>query len=400
MIVAAGGISHVKKLFEDAPAIALPLESAAHVGDAPSFYKIYTASEILATERRAQWVLYPYIEADATTLMSGERGTFKSFIALDWACRAAGGLPALGQVHSVGYKRVLLISAEGKGLPQRLQGWLNHNDASGAIAETLHKNLRVIQQPVNLNSSDALETLINDLANLSYEPDFIIVDTLTRNSDGSVEESNSAAQRYLCQLDTEFRARYKCAILLIHHLGKDPGRGHRGPSSLANNTEAEIIVSRPDADERSALVEFGRVKDSETPEPFQLDAKVIETGKQDNFGKPMTTLVMVQGQGSLGDVARPKLSGKNQRLLLSALQAEFVNTTRTSYSRSDLHVMLKSLSVDRKRYVETTTALVNGGYLREVAGDQFCFIAAGGDSQAQSRPQKESGTGDEPWVIP
>ncbi len=394
MIVTKSGISHVRELFENAPEIALPLESDAHVGDAPIFYKIYSAREILAVERRAQWILYPYIEADATTLMSGERGTFKSFIALDWACRAAAGLPAIGQAHTVGSKRVLLISAEGKGLRQRLQGWIAYNDPSGGITEILDENLHFIEQPVKMNSSEALGALTTDLANMSYAPDFIIVDTLTRNSDGSIEESNSAAQRYLCQLDSELRARYKCAILLIHHLGKDASRGHRGPSSLANNTEAEITVSRPGADELSALVTFGRVKDSEPPEPFRLDAISIETGMQDAFDLPITTLVMVQGQGSSSEVSRPKLSGKNQQALLSALREGYKRDGLTDYTKQALGSLLKAQGVDRQRFGDTIKALTKGGYLEKVSDDQFRFMESG-EFQAQSEAPGERGTGDE-----
>jgi hypothetical protein len=397
MTASKTGIGAVKDAFENAQEVLPQPERDEHV-TGPNSFKIYSAREILASERRVQWILYPYIEADATTLMSGERGTYKSFIALDWACRAAAGIPAIGYPMSVGPKRVLFISAEGKGLQQRLQGWLNGNrvvETSGDVEELLDKNLRFVEQPVNMGSGEALRKLKADLARLSFDPDFIVVDTLTRNSDGNIEESNSRAQQYLCQLDSEIRARYRCAILLIHHLGKDHGRGHRGPSSLANNTEAEMIVSRPHADVKSALVEFGRVKDSEPPKPFWLDAKTIETGKLDGFDQPITSLVMLQGRGSHSERLRPKLTGKNQQALLAALGVGYESNATTCYSSFQLRQLLKVADVDRQRHPEAIKALTKGGYLKEVSEDKYLFVPEDGPAAKFTTQEEPTRTGNE-----
>jgi hypothetical protein len=375
------GLAEVQNAFENAELI-LPRtdEDQAVVARPASYFKISSAREILEQERRVQWVLYPYIESDATTLMSGERGTLKSFIALDWACRAALGVPAIGY-HSVGPKRVLFISAEGKGLQARLSGWRNYHfpEGFGESTQTLFDtNLRFIERPVNLSQVDTLEKLQSDLAQLSFEPEFIIVDTLTRNSDGRIEESNSVAQQYLCQIDAAIRTRYRCAILLIHHVGKDAGRGHRGPSSLADNTEAELFVSRPDAKQLSAEITFGRVKDREPPAPFGLDAKVVDTGMRDGFDLPITTLVMVQGQQSLKSSSKPKL-GKHPITLLSAIQANYDNDEKVDYLDMELRQILKAAGVDRKRHTDTIKSLTDSRYLAEVAdGPEVDTLVSGG----------------------
>jgi hypothetical protein len=375
-------VDALKMTFDKAETIIAPTPSNLTAQE-PTF-KIYSVKEILEFESRVQWVLYPYVEANATTLMSGERGTFKSFIALDWACRAALGTSAIGYSQSVGPKRVLFISAEGKGLSQRLAGWLRHQYPNGDASECLEilsTNLKLMENPINLCSAEIISRLCEQLDSMSHKPDFIIVDTLTRNSNGRIEESNAAAQQYLCELDASIRARYSCAILLIHHVGKDQGRGARGPSSLADNTEAEIIVSRPDPGQQSALVSFGRVKDSEPPRPFRLDTLVVDTGKRDGFDQPVNTLVMVSALEDFKSPAGRPPQGKNQRELLSVLKANHAAHPEKIYPNHELRQILKGLEIDRQRHSETIKGLVTRGYLAPTGNDQYTFNAEGRSSE-------------------
>lgn len=341
-------------------------------------FKILSAQEVLEGDSQPKWVLYPYIEGDATTLMSGERGTYKSFIALDWACRAALGWASIGNDRKVDPKRVLFVSAEGKGLRQRLRGWQSHHfpDGMPQTERSLHnQNLRFIERPVDFSRTATLYDLKAELKDLDFPPDFLVVDTLTRNSDGTIEHSNSATQQYLCQMDSEIRGPYKCAILLVHHLGKDANRGARGPSSLADNTEAEITVSWADDAQKTVLITFGRVKDMEAPEPFSLGTRVVDTGMIDEFGQPVTTLVMVEDHSSAGKrQSRPQVRGRNQKALLHAITDAYKDDGRTTYAGDDLRQMLKEADIPRQRHTEVVQALVRGGYLIKDGGDQYAYV--------------------------
>ncbi len=322
---------------------------------------IKTLREVLREHQPPSYVLRPYIEANATTLMSGEPGTFKSFIALDWACRAAAGLPAVGQMHAEPPQRVLLIFAEGKGLQRRLSGWLRSQakgstDTNG-VAAMVEKHLSLIERPINLSSEKTLAALVAELDARRFEPDLVVVDTLTRNSDGCVEESNSHAQKFLNQLDREIRGRYGSAVLLIHHLGKDPGKGARGPSSLVANTEAEIIVSHDDKDKRIVRVEFGRVKDTESPAPFALQGKIVPTRYLEG-DKEITTLVMVQAELSVRGDGKRKIGGKNQKKLLDALETDRQQHGARAYTQTELRKLAEEAGLDTRRITEVIESLV------------------------------------------
>jgi hypothetical protein len=383
MTIPQAGIEAIRERFDEAEVITKDAASEGETQPIEVPFKICTAREILESDRQVQWVLYPYIEADATTLMSGEPGTLKSFTALDWACRAAAGLPAISQRHRMPPQRVLLISAEGKGLKQRLGGWLRHNREaldgdSNTIWPLIEENLRIIERPIDLSSDQTITFLLEYFATAAFSPNFIIVDTLTRNSSGNVEESNTAAQKFLNQLDRELRTRFNCAVLLIHHLGKDPGKGARGPSSLVANTEAEIIVRRPDPEKLSIIVEFGRVKDSEPPPPFRLDGKIVATRYCDGFGQPLTTLVMTASDGSIKFGPMQKVPvGKNQRKLLDALLAAESKSPCQSYSDEKVREIALAAGIESKRTSEAIGSLAEKGYLEALDGSHYRFNPTG-----------------------
>jgi AAA domain len=50
-----------------------------------------SAFDIVNTPTKASWLLRPYLEEYAIAVLTGDYGTFKSFLALDWALHLATG---------------------------------------------------------------------------------------------------------------------------------------------------------------------------------------------------------------------------------------------------------------------------------------------------------------------
>ncbi len=71
------------------------------------------AHEIVAEKRETTWLLHKILEACVLAVIAGARGTFKSFIALDWLMRIA----------MQGYT-VAILSGEGAGLDRRIDAWM------------------------------------------------------------------------------------------------------------------------------------------------------------------------------------------------------------------------------------------------------------------------------------
>jgi AAA domain len=287
--------------------------------------RIRRAAEVAAAIPRSSWALRPYLERDAVAVLYGDFGTYKSFVALDWALRVALGLPALGHPWPAASGPVIFISAEGRGLAQRLRGWCIRNFPGETYAAVLARApLHCIEHPVNLSDLGCARALVARIAQLGIAPVCVVIDTMTRNSDGRIENSTADAATYLAIVDQELRAHFRCAVLLTHHVGHTEKGRIRGPIVIAANTDALIRIERPDPDQRVAMLTVERLKDSDPLPPQALRASVVEVGVQDEDGQEITTLALEACESIAPELERsfavPR--GKAQRQLLKALRAQ------------------------------------------------------------------------------
>jgi hypothetical protein len=286
---------------------------------------VRTAAEVAATVARAAWLLPPYIERNAIVIFYGGYGTYKSFVSLDWAMRVALGMPALGHASPAVSGDVLFISAEGRGLAQRLRAWCAGNFPDESAGAVLNRTrLYCVEHPVNLSDARCARALVARIAELNIAPVLIVVDTMTRNSDGRIENSTTDASAYLAIIDQGLRAQYHCAVLLIHHVGHVEKGRIRGPIVLAANTDTLIRIERPDPQQRLATLTIERLKDSEPAPPQGLHAAVVAIGENDENGQPITSLVM-QATACVplpAAASKAELPGSAQRQLLAALKAQ------------------------------------------------------------------------------
>jgi hypothetical protein len=270
------------------------------------------ALEIAAKPARATWVLKPYVERASLILMVGAEGTFKSFLALDWALTIAsnGGL-------------VVYLSAEGRGMWKRLRAWAKYHHPNQHWDQTLkYLPFVALERPINLSSAETIAALISAIDALAIArgapPALVVSDTMTRNSDGSVERSTEDAQIYLNGLDQHIRARYGCAVMLLHHIGHAVRNRARGPFALIGSTDANFLLERPDIAKPYVSVRAGRMKDCEPPPPFEIEAHVVTIDETDEDGNPETSLIL-KATGN-APATRPMLTGKNQKALLAELE--------------------------------------------------------------------------------
>lgn len=268
-----------------------------------------SALEIALHPEHATWLHRPYLERGAMVLMVGAEGTYKSFLALDWAMRVAmSGEP------------VIFLHAEGRGLWKRLRAWCIENYPDKPWTEILNGlNFLAVERPLNLSALTVVSALTRAIDELGKKPALIVVDTMTRNSDGKIEKSNEDAVSYLNMIDQYIRARYGATVLLIHHIGHLERKRARGPFSLIASTDANYLLERPDLERRIVTVTSGRMKDCEPPAAFELEAQVVALGVDDDDGKPVTSLAL-RATGNTPVVARRAPSGKAQRQLLAELE--------------------------------------------------------------------------------
>jgi hypothetical protein len=259
------------------------------------------------------------IPARGFIVLWGASGSGKTFTVLDLSAAIARGEPWAGRRTKPGL--VAYIAAEGQ-LRNRVDAYL----ASNGLSEADLAGLRVLDSSVNLLDGSAdIGPLLAELRAMAQEAGgvaMVIVDTLNRVMPGGDENSSedigrliAAAKRIESELD--------CAVLFVHHSGKNEERGGRGHSSLKAATDAEISVKR-DGDNRIVTAE--KVRDGEDGEVLltfrlqQVDLGPLSDHDPDADPEERRTscvVAAVETKPQAGPVAR---LSDTDRIALRALQ--------------------------------------------------------------------------------
>ena len=193
-----------------------------------------------------EWLIEDIIPKKAFVALYAPPASYKSFIALDMAEAIATGRDWMGRsVKQSGV--VLYIAGEGHGgLGARIKACKIKNDSPDGAP------LYVIRAQINLRSSqedfDNLISAINDLLETVGEKlQMIVLDTLMRMSGGGFNENSSEDMGGFITQAGKLQAFYDCALLVIHHSGKDVTKGLRGHSSLLGAVDTELEINRLDS---------------------------------------------------------------------------------------------------------------------------------------------------------
>jgi hypothetical protein len=307
--------------------------------------------EIVAEEREPEWLIDDIIEAKVLAILAGPRGTLKSFVAIDWAMHvAARDLPCV------------ILSAEGQGLGNRVAAWMNQH-REGLDLSTLP--LRAYELPINLNSVVELEELREVLAELPAKPKLIVIDTFSKFSAGIDENSNGEVAAFLAGLGS-LREEFGSTVLLVAHSGHGDVKRPRGANALMSNPDCEYIVERS---EMTVTVTRDRFKDTPALPPLAYEARVIELGRTDKLGRPVTSLALLRGETPAPMAAPARGKGGNQQKVSIALR-EWIRAhpEATHLSSIDMREMCKAQGVSAKRQSEVIPSFVANRILTPSVG--------------------------------
>lgn len=175
---------------------------------------------------------------DGIVQLVGPSRSLKTFLALDWACRIAAGIPWEGKAVESG--PVLYVAAEGgAGIGSRYQAWLTAHNNGEPIP-----NMNFVLAPVvPTNTADLLD-VVGGLGDLGLKKmALIVIDTVARCFEGD-ENSTADMSAFVASLDG-LRRRTKATILVVHHTGWDKSH-QRGSSALFNGCDAVAMITRDD----------------------------------------------------------------------------------------------------------------------------------------------------------
>lgn len=230
------------------------------------------------------WLIHEAIVSDGLSIIYGEPGAGKSFIALDMALRLALGT----DWHGLKTKRtgILYIAGEGvRGIGKRVEGWARFHDVS--IDELPFVVIPVAAQLLDpAERARLIRTIDAVKARLDFDVGLTIVDTVSRSIAGQDENGQETMSAFVKACD-DIKMHTGGAMIGIHHSGKDKERGMRGSTVLLGACDASIRLTKA---ERIVTLAFEKQKDAEEQPPIYFELERFawsEEGHEDE----LTTLI-------------------------------------------------------------------------------------------------------------
>lgn len=373
-------------------------DRAAQVPGQPTAVPILVPLDESSPIRPMPQIIRGILPADAVGMVWGAPGSYKSFLALDWALCIASGQEWL--CHQVKQGTVWYLAGEGQaGLRHRVQAWRQARNYRGPI-DFLHSQ-RAVLLDADHGHSPGLTALLSLIAS-GRAPDLIVVDTLARSMAGD-ESATKDASRYVAALDELVaavrRAGKRCTVILIHHSRKD-GDVYRGSSVLRGAADFEFEMGSTGSFKVRLFCH--KVKDTALPPPFylRLEAEMLGTAV-DDFGieVTMTSLAIWMEQAPqeqdkahekaaelmshLRPLLRPFQAGRSQAALTAALHEAGVR-----FDKTYLPGFLELLAEQGEIVIEYGA---RGAKLVRLASNDLPDLPAGGRSTGDTaRPGKRA----------
>jgi hypothetical protein len=274
-----------------------------------------------------KWLIHSVIPVGAFTALYGPPGSFKSFIALDIAESIATGRTWMGN-EVIEQGAVLYICGEGfGGVGARIKACKQHHQTEDGAP------IYVIRHQLNLRASVedfnalmiAIENLVSELG-INFK--MIIVDTLARAFGGGNENDSADMGAFITACGRIQQIVQDCALMILHHSGKDQSRGLRGHSSLLGAVDTELELLRFE-ESMKGLITVSKQKDGQDNTRIGFEMVKVELAapnKSLQIGDPVTSLAVQASElGSYDAMKKDSKSnaghGKNQVLSLQCLES-------------------------------------------------------------------------------
>ncbi len=198
----------------------------------PDAYSLLSLED-LASLPDPSWLIEDHVPEGFVEIF-GADGSFKSFLALDWAMSIAAGVPWLG--HDVEPGWVVYIAGEGsRSLQVRSTAWL----AAHGLTRDDVPRVRFLPEAVNLLDSQLVQRVARALDGLPEPPRLLVVDTLARSFLGN-ENATEDMGKFIVAVDGLRGGR---SALVVHHEGKDTPR-ERGSTALPGALDMSARMKR------------------------------------------------------------------------------------------------------------------------------------------------------------
>jgi hypothetical protein len=309
--------------------------------DAEKFkYQADALADLIRQRQELNWLIEHWLEQSTLAVLVGPEGSFKSFLAIDWALSIA--TESEWQGCRVAPGKVLYIAGEGRtGVIRRMRGWCDFYEV---VPNDVYLGRRAVEL-VRPSDAERLQEYLN-----ADRWAFIVIDTLARNYGPGSENDAEIMSAAIASADS-IREATSATVLLIHHsplAGREEGRLRpRGSSALSGAADA-IFTCSYDKPSKVITVSSTKQKDAPDPETCFLSFDVVDLGEKDNFGNTITTAVLCATH--MRPVSKKSL-GKNQKWLVQELRSRANGNAEALIAIRDVTGTLK-ISRESRRKLE------------------------------------------------
>ena len=337
------------------------------VPSAPSADNLLLSRNDLDALPPLRWTVRSVLPETGIAAIYGDPGSGKSFLAIDLAAKVSSGLPAWFGRDIVERDVVYVALEGGRGIQQRITAWEAANQRRADNAKFWLSDFALL-------SEEDVTQLVTAVTASCKPGAVVIIDTLAQATAGADE--NSAQDMGLALKAAQaISAAVSGLVLLVHHSGKDKGKGLRGHSALNGAMDAVIAVER---DHQTGLSSWRvtKMKDADDSARGQFELEFVNLGV-DEFGASITSGAVREitafGCAFNGKPAVPK--GRHQKAVLDALQAH--TDGDEGWTQAELEAIAKDALggvATQHRATRAKSAidgLIAGGHINEDEGGVF-----------------------------
>lgn len=318
-------------------------------------------------------LIMDWLDLDSLAYLIGKPGSYKSFLALDYAAHVGQGVPWRG--HPVHQGEVVYLVAEGTtGMGLRVRAWQERHGPMKAV--------RFLPRPVQASGAE-WAVLVEACRRIA--PVLVVLDTQARVTVGMDENDNTEMGKFIHRAE-ELRAATGACVLVVHHIGRN-GEDARGASALDGAQSTEIKIKRSDRGPLWAVIGQDKQKDMAEAEDLEVGLDVVELGRHPVTMRPLSSLVLAPVNPF--DVTRERKPVQDWIDRLAENQADLFGVMSDIYApgsatKAELRASVKERRADQGRpempkqsFDKAFNALIHKELFVQIRGAQRYMIDPG-----------------------
>lgn len=221
-----------------------------------------------ASQAEPEWLIPALIPSKGAIVIYGKPKSFKSFLALDLALGISAGEETFGFTP----KSAAVVYAAGEGeaniARKHVPAW--------RIAKNRHDDFPfyVVPRVPRVIFGEETNELVEQIKGRGIKPAVVVIDTMARSIGGLEENSAKDVGVFVAACDY-IREQLDCAVIVVHHSGKDGAKGSRGSNALEGAFDTVLEVKRHEKSSAVALYVRDQRSAQEREEPYTFEGKRV-----------------------------------------------------------------------------------------------------------------------------